>query len=312
MVAKFIPSTLLLLTPFTPSLFTNDSCLSPAFFGNFLENGKTLSVFRPDSLCLTEWTSHTLASSASLVEASSDIQQLVWIAEQAIDASLKSQTRSFRNEFDAFLDTLSSHSESVGSNPAQEAITHSQPHTGYELLYRTPSSALLSVSRQKANIIDTLLPRFWKSTLLPTSPVSYIPVPPSATKHVEQVLSTLQFDPVVASIVDDLSISQMKKDIRFLTGEDEESGIVSRHSFSPGALVAASWLKARFEETGATCELQPFLPGFAPNVIWCDNSEFHLLSCLNFLDEIVDTLHSPAQLIPYYSAATTIVAARSV
>jgi hypothetical protein len=298
MAAKFISSSLLLLTPFTPSLFSNDSCLTPSFFGNFQDGGKILSVFRPDTLCLTEWTSQTLASSASFAEASSEIQQLVWLAEQAIDDSLKSQTRSFRNEFDAFLTTLSSHS--LDDSPAQEVITHSQQPPGYELLYRTTSAALLSVSLEKANIIDTLLPRFWKSTLLPTSPVSYIPVPPSATKHVEEVLSNLRFDPDIASIVDDLSILQMRRDIRFLTGEDGESGIVSRHSFSQGALVAASWLKDRFEETGATCKLQPFLPGFAPNVIWCVNSVFYRLLSLNFPGEIVDTLRSRIHLPLFY------------
>ena len=272
MAAKLISSSLLLLTPFTTSLFSNNSCLSPTFFGNFQDRGKILSIFRPDSLCLTEWTSQNVASSATLSEASSQIQQLVWLAEQAIDDSLKAQTRSFRNEFDAFLSTLSNH---LLHSSAQEVVAQSHQQSGYELLYRTRSAALLSISPEKANVIDTLLPRFWKSTLLPTSPVPYIPVPPSATKRVEEILSTLRFDPVVASVVDDLSIIQMRNDVRILTGEDEESGIVSRHSFSPGALVAASWLKDRFEETGATCKLQPFLPGFAPNVIWCVNSIFY-------------------------------------
>ncbi|TEB35761.1 Zn-dependent exopeptidase [Coprinellus micaceus] len=34
-----------------------------------------------------------------------------------------------------------------------------------------------------------------------------------------------------------------------------------------GALTAASWIKKRIEETGAKCRLEPFLTGFAPNVI---------------------------------------------
>ncbi|OAX33683.1 Zn-dependent exopeptidase [Rhizopogon vinicolor AM-OR11-026] len=59
----------------------------------------------------------------------------------------------------------------------------------------------------------------------------------------------------------------MRADIRWLTGEDGESGIVSRHSFSEGSRVAANWLKERFEEAGATCELRPFKMGFAPNVV---------------------------------------------
>lgn len=60
----------------------------------------------------------------------------------------------------------------------------------------------------------------------------------------------------------------MLSDIRFLTGEDGASGIVSRHSFAKGSRVAAKWIQARIENTGATCELRDFLTGFAPNVIW--------------------------------------------
>jgi len=67
--------------------------------------------------------------------------------------------------------------------------------------------------------------------------------------------------------VDSISVPQMINDIRFLTGEDGVSGIMSRHSFAEGSRTAASWLKDRFEDTGATCELQPFLVGFAPNVV---------------------------------------------
>lgn len=59
----------------------------------------------------------------------------------------------------------------------------------------------------------------------------------------------------------------MINDIRFLTGEDGVSGITSRHSFAEGSRTAANWLKDRFEYTGATCELQAFLVGFAPNVV---------------------------------------------
>jgi hypothetical protein len=43
--------------------------------------------------------------------------------------------------------------------------------------------------------------------------------------------------------------------------------ILSRHSFSTGAVVAAHYLKEQVESTGASCTLEPFLAGFAPNVI---------------------------------------------
>ena len=64
----------------------------------------------------------------------------------------------------------------------------------------------------------------------------------------------------------------MRSDIRYLTGEDKDSPIVSRHSFAPGSRVAAEWIKEQVESTakgtGVKCELRDFLEGFAPNVIW--------------------------------------------
>ncbi|KAG6885609.1 hypothetical protein C0993_012356 [Termitomyces sp. T159_Od127] len=262
------PIALLLVTPFDPSLFTPNSCLSTAFYGNYQQGGTTLSVFRPDRECLDTWTTRARASSASITEAREDIQQLVWVEEQAIDVALKTQTRPFGSELDNFLYTLSTSERTPvqnGGTPVQEVMVNTHRQSGYAVLYRSPKAALLSVAT--AMSIDTLLPRFWKSTLLPTNPVPYIPVPSSSLKHVKGVLANLRFDPVIASIVGNISIPQINNDIRFLTGEDGKSGIISRHSFSSGARAAAIWLKNSFEETGAVCELKPFLPGFTPNVV---------------------------------------------
>lgn len=284
MVAKAaLPLALLLITPFDPSLLFDHSCLSNHFYGNYQDAGKTLSVLLPDTECLDAWVAQPLATSASIAEPDREIQQLVWLEEEAVDISLKTQTQSFRNEFDAFLDTLSSNTPlSDDGGPPQQVMGSSAQDDKYELLYRTTSAALLSVSHDKARTIDTILPRFWKSTLLPTSPVTFWPVATSTSRHAEGVLSQLKFDPVIASTVNNISLIQMKNDIRFLTGEDGKSGIVSRHSFSTGALTAASWLKDRFEHTGATCELRPFLTGFAPNVIWYEFFNFCIFTFLSF------------------------------
>ena len=78
----------------------------------------------------------------------------------------------------------------------------------------------------------------------------------------------LKYDDTIANIVQNISLPQMKNDITWLTGENEDSKILSRHSFSKGARIAASWISDRMEDTGAQCELRPFLTGFAPNIIW--------------------------------------------
>ncbi|KAJ7498595.1 hypothetical protein FB451DRAFT_1202442 [Mycena latifolia] len=263
MLLTGLAGALLLITPFTPELFQHE-CLSASYHGNYNDGQATNSVFMPDAACLASWTSQALASSASIAEAAQDIQQLVWVQQKAVDPSLVAATRSFRNEFDSFLQRLST-PKHVGRE--QDVLAVPTNKMGYELLYRTPTAALLSVSHGTARTIDTILPRFWKSALVAATPVSFMPVPAEALKHVQHVLSTLKFNPEVASIVDSISVPQMINDIRFLTGEDGVSGIMSRHSFAEGSRTAADWLKDRFEDTGATCELQPFLEGFAPNVV---------------------------------------------
>ncbi|KAF9266288.1 Zn-dependent exopeptidase [Marasmius fiardii PR-910] len=187
-------------------------------------------------------------------------QQLVWVEQEAVDASLKKE--SVADEFDLFLGRLTTpHTQQHGQETFDSI---SLPNA---VLYKGEQAALLSVRRDIASTLDTILPRFWKHTPLPASPVDYIPVPPSAIEPVERILSKLKFDPVVAHVTNSVSIAQARNDIRFLTGEDDQSGIVSRHSFSDGSRTAARWLKERFEETGATCKLKDFLPGFAPNVV---------------------------------------------
>lgn len=265
MSAAAVALTLLLITPFDGSLTTQSSCLSDHFYGNYRDGQMIQSVLIPEPACLNSWLSDTSALSASMVEATQEIQQLVWVEEEAVDIALKAQTRSFRNEFDSFLDTLS-----APPSPSLEGqdVLVTQGDKGYELLYRTPTAALLSVSHDTARTIDTIVPRFWRSTLLPTTPVQFHAVSPLAITHVQNILDTLKPDPKVASLVESISIPQMKNDIRFLTGEDPISGIISRHSFSEGSRTAAKWLKRRIEDTGATCELKSFLTGFAPNVVW--------------------------------------------
>ncbi|KAF8499702.1 hypothetical protein F5888DRAFT_1793736 [Russula emetica] len=128
-------------------------------------------------------------------------------------------------------------------------------------------SALLALSPAHATQLSLVVPPTWRIYVLPSIPSPYLPVPEPAIARLRDMLSTLRFNPEVAKIVSNISLPQVRNDIRFLTGEDGKSGIKSRHSFSSGALVAAEWLKVRLEQTGAKCELRPFLPGFAPNVI---------------------------------------------
>lgn len=266
MLKALVPSAVLLITPFNVSLFAEKSCLNDGFYGSF--GGQ--SVFNVTMSCLE--VGIPALDSGVIVSVSPSAQQLVWVQKEAIDDGLQLESTTIINALDQLFTRLSAPLRDNSGPGDQQVFVTSEFDNTYEILHRTPSSALLSVSPDLANVIDISLPRFYKSTLLQTAP--YVPVPPSTVDYVKGLLSSLKFDPVVASIVNSISVPGMKRDIRYLTGEDEESPIVSRHSFAVGSRIAAAWLKDRFEEMGATCELKHFRVGFAPNVIWYVNRSF--------------------------------------
>ncbi|KIY73970.1 Zn-dependent exopeptidase [Cylindrobasidium torrendii FP15055 ss-10] len=260
-------SAVALTTPFETSLFASDSCLSSAYYGTYRDGDNYHAVFLPDVDCLTSWSQNTLVPAAHFAPIQGEAKQLVWLEKKAVDASLRD------SEEPVSIVEILKQLEEYGEAPAPlyeenaEIVLVSQPAQAIEVLYASSTAMLLSVDQPKALIIDTLLPRFWKSTIMPIGPVPYVPVPSGANARVSELVAALNFDPEIAEVVNSISIAQIKNDIRFLTGEDTKSGIVSRHSFTSGARVAAEWLKERIEDSGASCELQPFLTGFSPNVI---------------------------------------------
>ncbi|KAI0772469.1 Zn-dependent exopeptidase [Trametes elegans] len=248
------PLAFLLAVPHTPQ--AADSCLSQFYHGT---HGQQDVFITDDELCVAE--AANLFAEGSLVQLHEGVKQLVWLQHKAVEPSIKPAT--FVDEIDAFLSHLPT---VVPAAAAGEQVVFGEQKAA-ELLHRTADSALISVDSETALTLDQHLPPFWKAYPLPSTPVSFIPVPPKAVDRVKDILDNLKFDPVVASLVNNISVPQLRADVRYLTGEDPRSEIVSRHSFSKGVLIAADWLKENFESLGASCELKPFLAGFAPNVV---------------------------------------------
>ena len=238
----------LLLSPNAPQ---PDSCLAQSYFGIY---GQQHLVISPDGACVGQSIQND--QQFHVIRPSQNVEQLVWLQHQAVDGSIDSG---------ADVDTALSSIPFATLSQDQVILGNQRP---YELLHRTGDSALVSVDAQTALSLDLHLPRAWKASPLPTEPVSFIPVPPKAVDRVKDILTGIKFDPDVAAIVNNISIEQLRADVRYLTGESPSSEIVSRHSFSQGVHIAAKWLKNNFEAHGATCELENFLSGFAPNVIW--------------------------------------------
>ncbi|PPQ71101.1 hypothetical protein CVT24_009852 [Panaeolus cyanescens] len=240
------------------------NCASQNYYGSYIDADKVYTVFKVEDEGCAQAISEFNQDFKYFAPAPSSDSQLVWLRKSAIDPSLKSDSEDPL----IYLQDLWGPTSRGGQDTQVVLEGHQRvSNRAFEVHYASDNAVLLSMDSSRAAHIDTSLPAFWKSTLLPTSPSSYIPVPPSAIEPVKHILENLRFNPQVASVVNNISLAQIKNDVRFLTGEDGESGIVSRHSFSKGAVTAAHWLKERVEATGASCRLMPFLTGFAPNVI---------------------------------------------
>ena len=256
-VQSLSPFLLFIARDLPSELQSEESCLTQEYYGTS-STGKYSFHGSADTECF-ERVSPSLFSAHLVPTIRDPSTQFVWLEQIEADASLLSPDV----DIAAIVRSLQyEHAQ----DESQYAINDGLPNL--EILHTDSQSLLVRMEGRLARLVDSCLPPFWKSMILPERPIDFIPVPEPAVERVKTLLSQVKFDPVVASIVNNISVPQMKEDIRFLTGEDPESPIISRHSFSDGVLIAADWLKEHFEATGASCKLEPFLSGFAPNVIW--------------------------------------------
>lgn len=265
-------SYLLVTAPsFDHDQFHKNSCLAAA--PRYLAPGGR-TIFFTDKPCTEEvgkfarWPD---VYASQLKTPSFDGAQLLWVQREAVSFPDHHTSTGFSFVWGS-LDTFFKRLDNIkmGAQDTEQHVFQGQtfvPHA--EMLAQGPKYGLIAIHPTLEAIYDSLLPEWWRGSLIPEVEATTIPVPTAAVERVKDVLDKAKFDPVVASLVNNISVPQMRNDIRFLTGEDEKSGIVSRHSFSSGILVAAQWIKERVEETGAICTLEPFLAGFGPNIIWC-------------------------------------------
>jgi len=216
-------------------------CLENSFYGIFGEQ----ALFKPTE---PDCVSQLVDSNFVVVPLPAGDEQLVWLQESAVDTNLRTEEDDFLRQ------ALTSEYQTAFFGPT------------FSLLHHDPTIVAVP-DEAAAHALSTFLPRYWKAFPIPHTPVTFRSVPKHAVDHIRDLLATVHFDPILASIVNGVSVDVMREHIRYLTNEDGTSGINSRHSFSSGSRVAAAWLKEQFELTGATCELKPFIQGFAPNVI---------------------------------------------
>lgn len=80
---------------------------------------------------------------------------------------------------------------------------------------------------------------------------------------------TLKYRQALQSIVDQVDIKTLEKDVTWLSGEAPGSPFTTRSSTSKQSVEVAEWLKSQFLSYGCdTVELMTYRSMFGPNVIW--------------------------------------------
>lgn len=257
MLVKGLFGFFFLTTSLKPAEFAGEGCLSNNYYGTYGDT--SLFLLSPGSEC---FESLSLAAPPSPVTKAN--HRLMYIHKMPVQDDKVSV-----NELTDALDRLNAYTPDSDSGTSDSQTTFGLgSQDKCSLLHHTGVDAIISVPPHLIPHIDKALPRSFRAYAIPAEPLSITPVPEEAVDRVKRWLKDLKFNEEIASIASDISVPQMRNDIRYLTGEDLGSPILSRHSFSEGARISANWLRDRIENTGAHCELQQFLAGFAPNLIW--------------------------------------------
>ncbi|CAE6527503.1 unnamed protein product [Rhizoctonia solani] len=244
-------------------------CFSNAYYGTY---GQDLThVFVPQTACIDTIRPHlSNAGYASVVwESWNDegYKGLFWLEEALLDESIRpTGAKSAMESIFDFVERVNQ--EASNSLATGQAPMNNKHNEVASILYIAKTGALVSLDPVLLPELDKMLPQYIKPTMLPASPLplNTEKTKPS-TKYLQSILDNLRFNPDIARLTASLSLNKMQDNIRWLTGEDPKSPIISRHSFSPGSRVAADWIQDKFEAAGAKCKQKPFLEGFAPNVI---------------------------------------------
>ncbi|KAG8693120.1 hypothetical protein FRC11_003137, partial [Ceratobasidium sp. 423] len=253
---------------FPQRLAQYSSCLSTSYYGTY---GQDLThVFVSESECLSTIQPYfTDSAHVSVVRESTKDEEhrmLFWLEEALLDDSIRpAEAESARDNIAEFVRRVN------GANirfATDQVRMDDEESNVASILYSTNTGALVSLSPSLLHELDKMLPQYINPTMLPTSPLplNTEKTKPS-TKFLKSVLENLRFNPDIARLTSSLSLDKMHDNIRWLTGEDPKSPIISRHSFSPGSRVAADWIQDKFEAAGGKCKQKPFLEGFAPNVV---------------------------------------------
>ncbi|KAI5449256.1 hypothetical protein NCC49_005172 [Naganishia albida] len=280
-----VDGTAILLT--TSSAPTHDSpaCLRNSYYGAYGSVQQPDHVFITTEECVLAqqeiFANGFESGNIALLREETKARVLVWVGEAGVVRETASDLAVTDSVYERILANLDGLSEletpdnDLVSEKDQHAFTAPRKASSQVTLYhQSRHSLILGVAPQILGIIDRIVPGHLSLVALPAQayPLSFAgqsygpPVPEHLIQNLVNITASLKYSADVDQVLDALDYREIVRSVRWLTGESG-SGIVSRHSFSPGSRVAAKWIKEKVEATGAKCTLRPFLPGFAPNVI---------------------------------------------
>jgi len=264
----------------TPPLAAAD-CLANAYYGSY-GGDQSEHIYLPSSDCLDGGSLASLGS-GSIVPLSARGGRLVWVGRAGVEGDTSDVAAEWTG-IETMAIRLATDPASFGSvsrteggadlltgHPGQAVIGHL---ASLSLLHASAGSLLLHVPTAILPLIDTLLPPHLVPVVLPLAPFpprsaepasdgevavsEWKSVPVHYARHLANLTSTLRFEPALDKALGEITMDQVRRNVRWLTGEGP-SGITSRHSFTPGAIKAAHWIKSELisqpSHTGSTVGL---------------------------------------------------------
>ncbi|QRW23422.1 Peptidase family M28 protein [Rhizoctonia solani] len=265
-------------TGFPERISQYSDCLSTSYYGTYGQDLTHVFVSEPECLSTIQPYLTESAHTSAVREAKEDEEHkmLFWLEEALLDNAIRpAGIKSARESISDFVRRVN---EAGRNLAAGQVLVNDEESEVASILYSTNTGTLVSLSPSNTGTLvslspsllhelDKILPQYINPTMLPTTP---LPLMAEKTKHsakyLNKVLSNLRFNPDISRLTSSLSLDKMQDNIRWLTGEDSKSPIISRHSFSPGARVAADWIQGKFEAAGGKCKQKPFLEGFSPTL----------------------------------------------
>lgn len=234
------------------------ACLRDGYYGVYGSVSEPDHVFISSEECVlgSEGALGNAFQSGSIVILDNAIrnQVLVWVGEAGVEQHLALGVSATDSIYETILDNLERlvgpEESSLFGDTDQHAFTIPGKFEKPILYHQSRHSMVLGVPEGTMGIIDRIVPGHLSLVAFPSQayPLAFgqdsygAPVPQYLIDNLVNITSGLKYSSKVDQVLDALDYRELVRSVRYLTGESG-SGIVSRHSFSPGSRIAAKWIK---------------------------------------------------------------------